>query len=57
MVEHNENNMLNLLSIIHVYYYKYVLLGLKIKKQLNDKTKENVNNLLQTYGLSKFKEN
>ena len=29
MVEHNENNMLNLLSIIHVYYYNYVLLGLK----------------------------
>ena len=36
--------------------WENVTLGLKIKKQLNDKTKENVNNLLQTYGLSKFKE-
>lgn len=36
--------------------WENVTLGLKIKKQLNEKTKENVNNLLETYGLSKFKE-
>ncbi|MBE6062377.1 MAG: ABC transporter ATP-binding protein [Clostridium butyricum] len=36
--------------------WENVVLGLKIKKQLNEKAKENVNNLLETYGLSKFKE-
>lgn len=36
--------------------WENVTLGLKIKKLLNERTKENVNNLLETYGLTKFKE-
>lgn len=36
--------------------WENVTLGLKIKKLLNEKAKENVNNLLETYGLTKFKE-
>ena len=36
--------------------WENVTLGLNIKKQLNEKTKKNINNLLETYGLSKFKE-
>ena len=32
-----------------------VILGLKIKKKLNDESKGRVNNLLKAYGLSKFK--
>lgn len=36
--------------------WENVTLGLKIKKQINNKTKENVEKLLENYGLSKFKD-
>ena len=36
--------------------WENVILGLKIKKQLNDESKERVNELLDTYGLLRFKE-
>lgn len=35
--------------------WENVILGLKIKKQLNDETKEKVNDLLDSYGLLRFK--
>ena len=35
--------------------WENVILGLKIKKQLNDESKERVNELLDTYGLLRFK--
>ena len=36
--------------------WENVILGLKIKKQLNNESKEKVNELLDTYGLLRFKE-
>ncbi|OOM13483.1 ABC transporter ATP-binding protein [Clostridium saccharobutylicum] len=36
--------------------WENVILGLKIKKQLNNKSEERANELLDTYGLTKFKE-
>ncbi len=36
--------------------WENVTLGLKIKKQLNEESKERANKLLETYGLIKFKE-
>lgn len=35
--------------------YENIILGLKVKKKLNQKAKENVNHLISLYGLSKFK--
>lgn len=35
--------------------WENVIIGLKIKKQLNDESKERVNELLDTYGLLRFK--
>ena len=34
--------------------YENVILGLKVKKKLNEEAKENVNHLISLYGLSKF---
>ena len=36
--------------------WENVTLGLKIKRQLNNESKERVNELLDTYGLQRFKE-